>query len=694
MKRYLLIAAFSVFISSAFAQYCDILLAEKVAINTIAERFDGISRTKSQYKIKTAFTQSYNDTEVFHIFNLEPQGFVIIAADQSVVPVLAFSTESDFYTDGTNPAAEAWIQNYAVQIESNIKNNVKASSEISENWLRLAKNSDQFKAKSGVKSIAPMLTTKWDQGRYFNSHCPSDPAGTDGHVVVGCVATALGQLMNYFRYPSTGTGSYGYEHPDYGWLEVNFAEQSYNYDQMPQSPTDYNEDLARLLYNIGVSVDMNYGPDGSGMYNHKGAYTLKTYFGYNAETTYFFRDSVDAEFAWTDTLVMLLDQNIPLYYAGWSDYVFVSGHAFILDGYSDETHYHINWGWGGSMDGYFMIDDLTPSGSDFTLLHELIAYAVPASAPQYCNGLKELNTIEGILEDGSGPIEYYQNDIECSWLINPADSVSGIGFEFLKFICDDDDYLIIYDGATDAAPVLATFYGSDIPTEFESASDQVLIKFVTGADSVNDGWLLKYSGIKPDYCSLTTTLTSPTGTITDGSNSFQYQNNEFCNWTILPTGAENILITFEEFDIEPIDDFVKILNSSSQTAANLSGNEIPEPVLIIGHKATVSFRTDDSGRSGGFKLHYEINTSGVANDGTNNLSVYPNPADDKITILTPESNTPANIKIYSLDGKTFINEISTDKSMTEISTVELSSGIYIIEISTENSIERVKFVKK
>ncbi len=694
MKNILFLLAFALITNGIFAQYCDINKAQNIATNTINERFSSVSKENLQYKITEAYTQTYNGNEVFHIFNLEPQGFVIVSANQSTIPVLAFSTESVFETEELNPAAMSWVNNYAKQIDYNIRNNVKPSDQSVKDWESLSKSADDFVAKSGIKAISPLLKTKWNQGRYFNTACPPDASGTDGHAVVGCVATALGQLMNYFRFPSTGTGYYGYEHPDYGWLEVNFAEQSYNYDQMPVLPTDYNDDIARLLYNIGVSVDMNYGPDGSGMNNHKGAYTLRTYFGYDSETTYFFRDSVAPEFDWIGTLVEHLDQNIPLYYAGWSDYVYVSGHAFILDGYSDDTHYHINWGWGGSSDGYFLIDDLTPGGSDFTLLHEVIAYAVPASAPQYCNELKEINSVEGIIEDGSGPMEYYLNDTECAWLINPSDSVNGISFEFLKLLADNDDYIIIFDGPTDTSPILQTIYGGDNPTVFESTSEKVLIKFITNSDSVNDGWLLKYNGIKPDYCSVTSTLTAASGTISDGSNSYQYQNNEFCNWTIQPTGAENILITFDEFDIEPINDWVKILNSSNQTAAVLSGSEIPEPILIIGNKATVSFRTFNTGRAGGFTLHYEINVTGKNTIHSKNISIFPNPTTNNLFVELPQLYSSVEISVFTYDGKLCKKINNTNNSSFELELAGLSAGIYVLEIKTTDFVERTKFIKE
>ncbi len=93
---------------------------------------------------------------------------------------------------------------------------------------------------------------------------------------------------------------------------------------------------------------------------------------------------------------------------------------------------------------------------------------------------------------------------------------------------------------------------------------------------------------------------------------------------------ENVLITFEELDIEPINDFVKILNASNQTVANISGNTIPEPILIIGNKTTITFDTDASGRAGGFKLHYQTNVTDIKKFNSTHVQIFPNPASDKI----------------------------------------------------------------
>lgn len=691
MKKIIFLFALITIELISFSQNCNINDAEKVALNTISERFSALNTKGESYRIKSASTEYYGNEPTFYVFNLSPTGFIVVSAQKNTVPVLAFSTSSEFDYESYNPAAQNWLENYSKQIYYNIEKKILATETISAEWDRLSNNPQSFKSKNGIKTVAPLLKTTWNQGRFYNTHCPDDPAGSDGHAVTGCVATALGQLINYFRYPNSGTGSYGYEHPTYGWLEVNFAEQNYNYDQMPTKPTDYNDDIARLIYNIGVSVDMNYGPQGSGMNNHKGAYTLYTYFDYDPSTTYLFRDSLPLDFDWNGTLVQHLDQNIPLYYAGWSDYEYIMGHAFIFDGYSDQTHYHINWGWGGSMDGYFYIEDLTPGSSDFTLLHEVIVNAVPTQAPQYCSGTKELSATEGTIEDGSGPLNYYQNDMECAWLISSTDSINGIKFEFVKFILDENDYLVFYNGANDTDPVLHTIYGNETPSIFESTSENVLIKFFTNSDSVNDGWLLKYNIIKPSYCALITNLTEPSGTITDGSNSYQYQNGVFCNWKIKPVGTENILISFEEFDVEPINDYVKILNSSDQLVAKLSGNTLPDDILIIGNKATVVFDTDESVRAGGFKINYQTNVTTIQKPESNILTVYPNPASDKLFINFNEKMEKCKINLLTIDGKICMS--TKLLSGGELNIESLNSGIYIIEIISNNETLRQKFVK-
>jgi hypothetical protein len=671
MKKLLFIALFSIGTLS-FAQLSnhDINKAGLRFIHEQAQAFDKYA------DIDFSLKNSYSLYDNIEVINLLPSGFVVMAKSTNVTPVLAYSFEDECPEINNNTGFLFFAENYSSQI--NIAKDFPNPIAINE-WERLL--SDNYKTtKEPGSGILPILHTKWNQGMYYNSECPEDPAGPAGHVVTGCVATALAQLMNYFRWPLQGENEYGYEHEDYGWLEVNFAEQNYDYDQMAISLTEENFEVAHLMYNIGVSVDMNYGPDGSGMWNHKGAYTLYTYFKYNEATSYLFRDSLPQDFDWAGMLIDHLDQKIPLYYAGWSDYEFIMGHAFIVDGYQDSTFFHFNWGWGGSSDGYFNIDNLTPGGSDFTLLHEAIAYALPeGDYPYGCNGIKTLNTYSGTISDGSGPLNPYQNNMSCDWLIEPQDSASGFEIEFLELELDDNDLITIFDGPEDTFPVIDSYTGNTLPELIETSADKVLIRFETNSDSVAGGFLLSYKGIKPDYCSLINNISEPEGTITDGSNSYQYQNNTFCNWVIQPENAESITVTFTEFDTEPVNDYVKLINSSDQTVANLSGSDIPEPITIPGNKITITFRSNPNTRGGGFSLDYETQFVGIEDITQSTYKIFPNPADGFINLKLNGSGK-ISVNIMDATGRLVLKESFNNQSVIKIAVNSLETGNYILYI--------------
>jgi hypothetical protein len=681
----------------SFSQKVSIDDALIVAKNVITERILPLTNYNTDYKIREKLSHKYQNEEVFYIFNLEPTGFVIIAADKNVDPLLAFSYETEYNKNTLHPAANMFIEFYSQQISSSLSNKTSTFEKAQSQWNHFLKSPVEFKKNNEITSIAPLLKTKWDQGTYYNNHCPEDPQGTRGHAVTGCVATALGQLLNYFRYPNRGTGSYGYQHPNYGWLEVDFSEQTYDYDKMPIAPTDENDEIAKLIYNLGVSVDMEYGPKSSGMTNHKAAYILHTYFGYNPETKYLFKDSLPNDFDWNGTLIDHLNRKIPLYYAGWADYDYISGHAFIFDGYSDSTHYHINWGWGGALDGYFLIDKLTPGGNNFTLLHEVIVNAYPNSQINSCEELKTLNFHEGIIDDGSGPLNNYKSGLECSWLISPQDSVKSINIEFLHFDVSELDYVIIYDGNSDNSPVLQQIYGNEIPSKITSSANEVLIKFVTNStDNNNDGWLISYKSNFHEFCRNYTILNATSGVISDGSEDFSYRNKTGCRWRITHDNMENIKITFLEYDLEH-KDRIRILDEKNYIKYSFTDTTINDPIIIEGSMITIEFNSDYTVRRDGFKLFYETNVeNNVKINDLGNISLYPNPAKNMITINTQDIFGSSNIKIFDNNGKLcYENEHNlANNSKIELDISNYSAGIYYAVVINNGITKSLKFSKE
>lgn len=688
MKRILLATTIAIMlVNLAFAQSVGITEGRTIANNIIDERFSELGANPSNYKIASSYTETFDGSEVFHVYNLAPTGFVIVSADRSVEPLLAFSHESLCNATDRHPSVEAVLKSYASQIAYAIKNGQSASSHITAEWEHYS--AENFRARE-VPTVEPLLTTKWNQGKYFSSMCPEDAAGEDGHVVVGCVATAIAQVFNYFRYPTQGTGSYGYDHQTYGHLEVDFSQQHYDYDYMPTMPTDYNDNLARLLYNIGVSVDMNYGPRGSGMNNHKGAYTMRNYFGYNDEARYIFKDSLPTvipdnidndtvipDSIWNGILVNHLDRRIPLYYAGWGDYVYNSGHAFVFDGYSDSTHYHINWGWGGSYDGFFIVSSLSPGGSNFRLAHEVIINATPKYENQVCEGVKVMNFYEGTLDDGSGPLNEYAPDSDCSWLISAQDSVEGYTLKFNKFDIDESDNIIIYAGATDEAPVVASIFGSDVPDEsYTVNSTEMLVHFVSDATVSGYGWNMSYEPIRPTYCNSSVTVTEMRDTLTDGSNGWNYYDGSNCRWRIAPENPSSFTFEFLELDTEYGKDFVKIYRNGREYV-RFSGDTIPEPIHFEGNNATIYFTSNSSVRDGGFKLAYNVVETGIDEYNELKISIYPNPASSEINF---EGRDIVSISIYDITGRCVSENILAPCDRYTVSTGNLSEGTYLARI--------------
>lgn len=182
--------------------------------------------------------------------------------------------------------------------------------------------------------------------------------------------------MNYWNYPTMGTGTHSYVHPTYGTLSANFGATTYGWASMPDpgSASSYNTALATLLYHCGISVDMNYGPTGSGASTAQVANSLVSYFGYASSANYIVRSSYSDD-AWKGILIAELDAGRPMEYRGSG----TGGHAFVCDGWQATDHFHFNWGWGGSADGYYYLDNLNPDGANFTNYQGAVIGIQPSS---------------------------------------------------------------------------------------------------------------------------------------------------------------------------------------------------------------------------------------------------------------------------------------------------------------------------
>jgi len=634
---------------------------------------------------------------IYYIVNLH-KGYVLISATKNTFPILAYSFRGEFQMPGKLTNIAAWLGQYERQIGYAIENRSQPTDAIKAAWEKYRNSAFIEKyTKQIFRSVEPMLVSKWDQGVYYNAACPADPAGVSGHCVTGCVATALGQLLYYFRFPQSGTGTYSYEHPDYGTIYANFEEASYDYNQMMNELNDPNPEVAGLIFHLGVSCDMVYGPQSSGMYNHKAAYALRTHFKFSPETQYVYRDSTSMD--WDSLLVAHLEQKIPMYYAGWS-VPNINGHAFICDGYQGENFYHFNWGWSGSNDGYFYTGELTPGGNNFNLAQELIINAFPDTTnytyPDYCSGSHEFGYMRGTFTDGSYPVYDYQNSSNCQWLIDPQnlqDSVTNITLSFQRFSTESNaDFVNVYDGENISAPLLGSFSGTQIPGNITSSGNKMLVTFSSDNVNIQPGFMATFESNQPSWCSGTTVMLEQQGTFSDGSHNFLYNNSSTCMWQLMPINANTVTVYFTSFDIEAGQDHVKIYDTQTMTLlADYSGyyppDAPPPPVTSESGKIFFLFHSDESGRGQGWEAGYYSNLVKIENpDESNAFQVFPNPVQQILTIsFNEEINDPARILLMNQFGEIIlqreVHRISHASIRLDVS--KFASGIYFLEFSTE-----------
>lgn len=295
-----------------------------------------------------------NESVLFYIYNADTSGYIIIAGDDAVNPVLAYSTESDFDPANIPPNMAKWLEGYKSQIREVIEKKYAASEATREQWESLLNNTP---VRLSGRSVNPLIATKWNQSPYYNAMCP-------GGSVTGCVATAMAQIMKYWNYPERGSGFHSYDHPVYGTLSMNFAESEYQWSQMPVAVNSQNNAVAKLMYDVGVSVDMDYSPSSSGAQiliaqaNGAGCseYALKNFFGYKNSLHGIMKDDYP-ENEYVNILKDELDAGRPVLYGGIGT---EGGHCFVADGYDSNGWFHFNWGWAGTSDGYFQINALNP----------------------------------------------------------------------------------------------------------------------------------------------------------------------------------------------------------------------------------------------------------------------------------------------------------------------------------------------
>jgi len=271
-----------------------------------------------------------------------------VAGDDAVKPVLGYSNGGN-YDENNLPANFAyWMDYLQKQIAWAQEQELAQSEAVQQEWDGYA--------------VSPLIQTRWNQNAPYNNMSP-EVNGKRSYT--GCVATAMSQLMKYHNHPAQGNGSseaYRTTTHRLNIPSVDFSATSYDWENMQNTysqstaSTPQNNAVATLMYQAGVSVKMDYSPNGSGALSSRVPMALVTYFGYDKSIRHLQRQYYDDD-AWEAELMEQINAGMPIYYDGYDE---TEGHAFVLDGYDGEGKFHFNWGWSGLYDGYFVTTALNP----------------------------------------------------------------------------------------------------------------------------------------------------------------------------------------------------------------------------------------------------------------------------------------------------------------------------------------------
>ena len=299
----------------------------------------------------------------YYAFNIKGGGFVIVAGEDRATPVLGYSDRGCLDFAHLPAPLQDLLNDYKREIE----------------FLQTYEGNDlihvdatSFNATSGVE---PLITTTWGQEMPYYLQCPTYRGE---YCVVGCIATAMAQVMNYWQYPTSSpslSGFYSYtigqvgELPattfDYSLMLDSYCHWDWNNSTLVQDvyTNEQAQEVAKLGRYCGQAVQMAYSPDGSGASTYNQQSAMKK-FGYTnaARATKGYNSS-----QWDNTLKAELDAGRPILYS--ADDPNDAGHAFICDGYNNNGYFHFNLGWYGTCDGWYVSSALNMTHRDGTELH-------------------------------------------------------------------------------------------------------------------------------------------------------------------------------------------------------------------------------------------------------------------------------------------------------------------------------------
>ncbi len=336
---------------------------QQTAKRTAATFLKEKARSKTVKSMHLAYKQSlpgHEDKTACYVFNAsDGKGYVVVSGDDRTEQVLGYSS-----TGHIDPAAMP--DNMKYYLGELAKEMAGMESDAPEGGKPIRRSPVK-------KAIAPLITTYWGQDSPFNNMAPYviNSKGDTLYCVTGCVATAMAQVMNFYKYPDATTADIpSYTSESFGFnmdaipagTTIDWSSMADTYDK--NSTAAQCDAVAKLMYLCGVSMKMDYGLSASGATISISSNTSTLveafikYFGYGRQAR-LCQKSEYSSLAWFNLIYEELAEGYPIYSDG-------GGHAYVIDGYDGDNMFHFNWGWGPGSDGYYLLSAISeyyPDGS-------------------------------------------------------------------------------------------------------------------------------------------------------------------------------------------------------------------------------------------------------------------------------------------------------------------------------------------
>ena len=297
------------------------------------------------------------DNAAYYVFTGNQGGYVIVAGDDRAPAVLGYSDNGTFDSQDIPEAMQYLLEGYTAQIEA------------------LGTYAKPAHPLTSASAIRPLVTASWSQNSPYNTLLPMLNNGKQA--VAGCVATALAQVLYYWKQPARPTSAIpAYTSQTLQIYMPQLEPVDFNWTAMQDTylSNDTESDGARAAAQLTLycdqvmTMDFQYGV--SGAMTSRIPNAISTYFGYKRNAHCEYRENFSTQ-GWTDLIYSELAQGRPVIYSGSKA---SSGHAFICDGYDGQGLFHINWGWDGMSNGYYLLNVLNPDAQGTGSASEAYGY--------------------------------------------------------------------------------------------------------------------------------------------------------------------------------------------------------------------------------------------------------------------------------------------------------------------------------